>query len=353
MIPLVISLLVATQNPDPNAVLGRLTKYVGAAHTLSADFVLTSSVEAKPGEAKFVLVRSDKLYFSFVWDGIDYKFVGTPHGSWDANNLTKIYDDDDQWHFSYPFSMVSGAPNLFTPGFLMDGTLGSDGVVRVRYVGKSTIDGVETDEIEGQSRKALADLYIAADGRPIRYVVTHGKGAKVQADIKNLKINDAVPDALFANNPPLGYVEYSVPVAEYPTRIGQPFPTKGWTAAGSSSLEGLFSAKPTLVVITEEGCVPSSKSAPTVASISKTGSVNVAVASISKSKSVPSGLGSYPIFYDASGKMPRAMNLFGTPMFFLVGKDGKIMKIWSGFDPDGATAFEKDVLDSLKPGASS
>jgi outer membrane lipoprotein-sorting protein len=341
MIPLVISLLVATQNPDPKAVMQRLAKYVNNAHTVTADFVLTSTVTPKTGQAKFALIRSDQLYFSMVWDGIDYKFVGTPHGCWDANNLSKHYDEDDQWRFEYPYSRISPAPGLFTPGFLMDGTMTSDGVRQLRYVGKVTIDGVATDEVEGSSLSGVTEIYIAADGRPVRYEVKHGKGPKIQADIKNLKLDSTVPETLFANNPPLGYVEQSVPMAEYPTRIGAAFPVKGWTAA-----------KPTLVVVTEEGCMPSAKSAPSVANISHAGSVNVAVASLSKSKAVPTGLGKYPFFYDATGTMTRAMNVPGTPMFYLVGKDGKVIKIWSGYDPDAAASFEKDVLDSLKPSAS-
>jgi len=342
MIIAILAALVQTTQATDNPA-ARLLKFIGSAHTLSAELTLSSSAVPGTGTVKIVYVRPNKLYYSMKWANMDYTFVGNERGTWNADGTAKMYDEFPNWGFSYPYSEVSSAPALFIPGYLMDGTLNSEQIVTLVPGGHATVNGAEVDKLQPASPEKKGELYVDHNGRPVRSVTY--RNITITADVKSLVVNKPVADSVFGNNPPVGYKAYTVPLNTQPVRIGHRFPLGGWTPGGLSELVG---QKETLVLVTSPGCEPSARSAKVLEHIRQARAVGVAVVSLSPSGGAPAAFAGFPKFFDPSGKMAEALNAPGTPLFYLLDKSGAVQKIWFGFDPDKAVAFEKDVLNSAK-----
>ncbi len=95
------------------------------------------------------------------------------------------------------------------------------------------------------------------------------------------------------------------------------------------------------MVVTEDGCEPSAKSAAALADMGKSGTLGLVVVSLSSDGGVPSTLSQYPKFYDVSGKLDKAIGAPATPLFYLVGKDGKVEKVWNGLRPGQSRRVQK------------
>ncbi len=57
---------------------------------------------------------------------------------------------------------------------------------------------------------------------------------------------------------------------------------------------------------------------------------------------------SFPIFYDAKGKLTRKFKLRGMPSSFLIDKQGKIVKAHVGFNKDKQAQYEKEIDELLR-----
>lgn len=329
--------------PPPPIVVA-LSNYIKSAKSLSAEITLSGSNMKDVGTVRMVYVKPDKIFYSFKWKGIDFEFVANDKGAWDADLAAKTYNETPEWGWYYPYSIESDAPMIYTPGFLMDGTLHTEKIGALAVIGHETINGVEAVKLGDRSGLSKAVLYVDHNGKPLRSVTFRGH-IQITADIKSLVINGPEPSSLFTYNPPLGFQSFTVPLTLRPIGIGDKFPVSGWKSAG---LAEMFAQKPTLVVVTEEGCEPSAKSAAALANIGKRGTLNVAVVSLSPNGGVPSSLSQFPKFYDAAGRLDKAIGAPATPLFYLIDKDGKVAKVWMGFDPGKADEFEKDVADSAK-----
>jgi outer membrane lipoprotein-sorting protein len=338
MIVLPLALILQQEQPS-QAALEKMTAFIRDAHTLSAEMTLTCPAIPQQGTARMVYVKPNKLFFSIKWAKIDYEFVGNDKGSWDADPSARIYDETTDWHWYYPDSLFSDAPMYFTPGYLMDGTLHTEQIGKLVVGGTSTVNGVNAFKIQGAPGSRQGEIYVDANGKPLRSVYYRKFGA-ITADIKSLIVNQPVPSSLFGYNPPLGFSAYSVPLTPSPIGVGKKFPIEGWS--GSGSLAKIAAGKSTLVIVTDAGCEPSSRSASTLAHIKA--KIPVAVVTLSTSGAVPSSLSAFPKFYDPSGKLGAAVNAPATPIFYLINSTGFVQKMWLGFDPDHAADFQADVL---------
>jgi outer membrane lipoprotein-sorting protein len=323
--------------------IAHLASYIRSARTLSAELTLSAPGVKTVGTVKLVYSRPNRLYYSIKWDELNYTFVGTEKGRWDADVITKTYDEFPNWQFDYPMSAFCEAPSFFTPGFLFDGTLASEHVYRMAAAGTTKVNGIEADKIEDAGGAGKVELDVDKNGRPLRFIFN--RRITITAEIKSLVINKPVSPTLFAFDPPPGYQPYTVPLATIPTKVGDAFPLKGWQPAGFADL---ISSKPTLVMLTTPDCEPSARAAAALQQLRDAGLINVATLSLAASGAVPSGLERLPKFFDSTGRITAGINAPGTPFFYLLNTKGVVLKAWYGFDPDKASIFIKDVADSAK-----
>jgi peroxiredoxin len=56
----------------------------------------------------------------------------------------------------------------------------------------------------------------------------------------------------------------------------------------------------------------------------------------------------FDIVFDSTGKIPKTFTIKGMPTSMLIGADGKIMSIHTGFKSEQKTELEKQIKDALK-----
>jgi len=336
--------------PAHNAddVLRRLAAFTSKAQSLSVDCKLSSTAANVPGVANLILVRPNQLRYSMKWQHIDYRFTANPSGSMDFEANSKRYDMQNGWSgLAVPrteMAALSGASLTF-PFFLIDPSM-KKYVAGITLAGQSTIDGVTTDEVDGQVKSLKLKVFIDSEGKPVRYWYG-GQGVAVQSDFSNYRLNQQYPAETFSVNPPSGFRELTLPIENRPVGVGQKFQVDGWTSS-AGRLSDQFSKKDTLVVVTDEGCEPSERSLSTLQNLQSAGEVNVVSITLSPKGVEPTGFEKFPTYYDPSGALIKQLQVPGTPLFYLVNKSGQIVKVWFGFDSDNGSTFEKNVDAALK-----
>src|SRR5437588_1072456 len=186
-------------------VLRRLAAFTQQAQSLSVECKLTSAAINTPGTAKLLFVRPNDQRYTLNWQHIDYRFTGNEHGSMDYEANSKRYDSQTDWSgLAVPrteMALISGASLTF-PFFLVDPSMKN--VSDVAYVGQSTINGSQADELDGHIRSLRIKVVVDSDGKPVRYSYSSG-GLSVQCDLSNYQINQRYPADLFSINPPSGF----------------------------------------------------------------------------------------------------------------------------------------------------
>lgn len=346
---ILLPLILNARGQNVQQVLDRLALFCRRAQSLAVSLRITSPARPGVGTARLVFVRPNRMSYTFHWNDIEYRFSETPQITWDANLGTKTYCDYPDWpKLAPPSATISPAPRIMFPGFLPSGDLRALGVGRFKTIPSAEIGGTLCDGVEGISTSARVDLYVGADGRPLRYVIFSQSG-RYQADLSNWQINKNQSGALFGGNPPLGFHEYSVPLPVAPLAIGSQFPLLGWTALrGSTDFAAVVQAKPTLVLLTDRASGPAQRSAASLTKLAGRGVCNVAVVSLDPRGGVPPGLQAFPCFSDPLGSNVRLVNPPGSPLYYLLHAGGKVAKVWYGYDAGNGAAFEKDVALALK-----
>jgi len=177
-------------------------------------------------------------------------------------------------------------------------------------------------------------MTLAPDGRvvSVRRKVTGREGSRETVwTISNYSFPTNLGLASFVFPVPTGYVPNSVPRLVTPLQTGQKAPVSGWVDNNGKSVDLAAAAghKPFLIAyIVPDG-------GPAQASLS---SLHRLEAKVPVFVVGPGGL------RDPGGKNLKLLNPPGAPMFYLVGADGKVSKIWFGFDRADPSTFEADVV---------
>jgi outer membrane lipoprotein-sorting protein len=350
MIPFLI-LQVAAAPKTGAAILDRMSMFTKRVQTLSVDIKLSSPKAPSAGVARFVFQRPGSAMMDIKWPPVDYRFTGSKLGALELDRNRKLYDESPDYPQLMRYgSRISEAPSLFFPDFLFTGDFSGEGVSQVAYKGAALINGVSADEVEGQASHKKIQAFIAADGKLMRYIMTRDTGFRVQADFSNYVVNKPVPASTFSFNPPAGWAQYSVPTDEAPLGIGEPFPTAGWVNTRGAKRENLsnLASKPLLAMVAGPNCEPSAKSATFLQRMQDSGEVQVVVITNSIRGIAPVVLSGFPQYYDPTGILLKQLKVPGTPVFYLLGRNGTVKKVWYGFDPRQATSFERDVRSVLR-----
>jgi peroxiredoxin len=56
----------------------------------------------------------------------------------------------------------------------------------------------------------------------------------------------------------------------------------------------------------------------------------------------------FDIVFDSTGKIPKTFQIKGMPTSMLIGADGKVLSIHTGFKPEQKPELEKQIKDAMK-----
>lgn len=269
------------------------------------------------------VVRPHRLRFDVKGTGFDYTVVSTESQYLEVERNERVYDEHaSNGGLRIYDSRISGAPG-FLPAFLLAGST-------ARLFGdlKTTVKG---DEIHGhmEGPMGLVDLTLTVNpqGQPLSFASRTSDGFHVW---KVVSIQAAKDDpAAFHLTAPLGFVPHALPDLPFPLAIGENAPLTGWTKGGRPvDLNEPDRGRPRLLAVLGADCTPSRAARPFLIELGKT---------------MPVFLIGPGDITDPTGQNLKRLSPPGTPMFYLVGPDGTVKKLWFGFDPAKGAAWETDV----------
>jgi hypothetical protein len=351
-----LHLLVAAAllQPTPQQVIARFSKFMSGMTTLSLDIKMKVPNGTGNGFGHLVLEKPNNLLYRMKYGHSDYTFAATETGIVEIERGNKTYAEWPTWdRLQMPVSRISDTLSLGFPPFFLWGNLNSKIFTSYDYVGRGSIGAIQVDHIRGSGQDAKVDLFIADDGHILRYALDLVRGQKhlqSELDFSNYVVNHAVASNTFVVKVPPGSHVYSLPTLSNPLEIGESFPAEGWFDAASRqrrSASEFYRDKPALFVAVSPDSEPSARTAGSLGRLNGT-SVNVVLISTLKGGGVPSALNGLPQLYDPAGSTLRSLRSPGCPMFYLVDTSGKINRLWLGFDPAKAGAFEREVQEALK-----
>ncbi len=324
MVPALALLLTAA---DP---IARYDAFMKAHPTFVATVEVSANGKAV-GTGVLRLSRPHRLRFDFKAPGVDYSVCSVEKTYIELDRVEKVYDERPSTGGGSIYeSRVSAAQGLL-PSFLLHGaaraTLGAKTTAVAVAGGDEIRATVETPNGVIELR-----LLIDAKGQPLRFS-QKGQGGERAWRVATFA-KGKTDLAGYILEAPLGYVPVVLPELAYPLQPGEAAPLTGWRKGGQAvDLREPQRGKPRLLAVLGADCPVSRAARPTLASLARSMPVlNLGPGEIT----------------DPSGASLKRLSPPGTPMFYLVGGDGKVKALWFGFDPSKAAAWEAEVRAAAK-----
>lgn len=287
------------------------------------------------GKGALRVARPRLLRFDAQGKGFDFTLVSTPEAYIEVERTQKVYDErPSTGGFRAYESRISGA-SAFLPGFLLSGT--SKGLFGGLKTTVTAVPGGDEIHATAQTQTGPVELrlVVAPEGRPVAYS-EKGAGSDREWRVTAVEAGTADP-AAYRLEPPLGYVPHALPDLPAPLAIGEPAPLVGWRKGGRPlDLHDPQRGRARLLAVLDPASPPSRAARPFLVELGRTMPVFL--------------LGPGDIT-DPSGALMKRLSPPGVPMFYLVGPDDAVKKLWFGFDPARGKAWEAEVLEAAKAGA--
>lgn len=342
-------LLLLTQTAPAEHVLDRYVAFKKSTPQLDVNF--TARLGNGPGIGGQAFMDSNKrLYMMLSAKGLSYQCVSTPEGTVEQDNVEQLYDE---WpgtpEISPRISRLTGANQLF-PFWLYSRDLREmmpKGTPFLIAPQPETVAGIKCDRLlasyERPPESGKLDLAVDPSGivRRLRLTSTDMQGTRTfEWTFTRMQAMHAADASKFSLGIHTGYVPYALPNREGLPEVGQKFPVSGWmSGTGRIDLNRKLGAQGGVIALLGSGSAPSDEARASLAKIRK----SVPVVVLTDQPSAVAGADAW----DPSGQLIKSVNAPATPLFVLVDGTGKIRRMWMGFEPDGASAFETDVRNSF------
>ncbi|HWD38087.1 MAG TPA: hypothetical protein VG944_04510 [Fimbriimonas sp.] len=340
---LILAALLGARPPHTDA-FGRYRAFMAAHQSFQVSFS-TKLNGHDLSTGSITVQRPQRLLFRARGGRANYSISSTEAGYVEIERGTKTYEELPSLHrlATYP-SEISGMAysTLPTPLLFPD----------LRTIFDRTTDVTSSaagDRLHISARTMMGKMDAWADvdskGRLTYFrkktVPTRGGGADYEWHFKpftfpaNLKLKD------FLTTLPVGFVPYALPRMEMPLQIGKPAPTNGWTTPNGRQtvdLAAVAGHKPFIFAVLDTDSAAS-------------------LGALAFLKTIQDGT---PVFWtgnggytDRSGRLLALLNPPATPMFYLIDGQGKVAKLWLGFDSSHRAAFQAEVLKAVQEASSS
>lgn len=335
--------LLASVVPTGDAALARMNTYLQK--PFAATFVVTRAGIDIPGSGTITVQRPNRMLFTIKWGPDDYQVGWSENRTIEIVRQLKTYFESGPYPQLYqPESHLTDLPKLGFPIVLLAADVRTlyPGVAH-KLVGEESVGGVVCDHVKGAPG---FEIWIAKDGRPMRYRFSDDSPlGPVAVKFEFSKWAPAADINLSRFEPiaPAGFRPHALPRDPYPLQPGMSFPTSGWVGPRGATGALKFD-RPTLIVVSAADCDASARAAPALRELEG----SAAIWTFTDSGRAPSALIRYPAYRDSAQRTLPRLLAPGTPLFLLVGKDGKILKTWLGFSRARSAEFVKSVKAAVK-----
>lgn len=284
------------------------------------------------GRSTFRVQRdAARLRFDAKGAGYDYTLSETERGYLEVERVEKVYDEHPPiGGLALYESDLAGALALAPKYLLVDSADKMMGGQKATATGDELRANFQTQDGPVELR-----LLVGPDGSPQRFTSNAGGRTQSWKTVSFVSGTGTLPE--YRIEVPLGFVPHRLPPLPTPLAIGSPAPLSGWQRLGKPLDLGVASpGKPRLLAVLGDDCAPSRAAKPFLVELGKSMPVFL--------------IGKGEITDPAGGKL-KLLSPPGTPMFYLVGGDGKVKNLWFGFDAAGGRAWEKEVLEAAQGAA--
>lgn len=338
LMPLLIVTAMDVQNP-----LDRFDRFAGMVESLSFDMEIQNSQVSTPGTARYRISQPNKAHFAVKWGPTDYSFTMIDGKAIEFDRSQQTYFEYDGRLYFPSSGFYKSAQDIF-PVMFATRQIRRD-VPGLKPAGKKTVDGQAGDAFsvshESENGPVTLQIVIGPDGRLLS-TSRNGGGWNQSILFKNYKVNEKLPANTFTLDVPAGYS----PLTTISMGQGDPL-TKGsqargeWISAETGkpvALQAILGGKTTLVAFLGDD-TPSSES---LVALKELKSVPVVVLTEGKTDGGFKSSG-FKTYYDPSGKSAAALRAEGTPYFFLMDGQGKVMGSWFGYQAEEKASFLSDI----------
>lgn len=335
--------LAAVSTPD--AALARMASYLQKPFTVS--FEVTRERLPGAGVGTLTVQRPNRMNYRIQWLGDDYQVGWSENRTIEIVRNLKTYFESGPYPRPYmPESHISDVAKFGFPVVLLAADVRSIYPnAPLKLVGQEKVQGVTCDHVKGGATEGF-DVWIAADGRPLRYRYDDQDPigtVSVKYEFSKWANAGNVPLSTFEPAAPAGYRAHGLPRDPRPLQPGERFPADGWVDVSGKPAKLAFD-KMTLIVVTAADCEATSRAASALRELESTAKVVV----LSDTGRVPSAMSRYPGYRDKSQRTLPRLTTPGTPLFLLVGTDGVVRKTWFGFSRSQSAKFVQEMKEAAK-----
>lgn len=358
MLNFVISLALH-QDGDP---IARHASYLAKAKSLRMEFTVKDTRAGSVGSGKSEVVRPNLERFSMKWEGESFLFVQSAKGGLAMRDDLKAYSETTAApKFGFLPETIAGVAALGYPFFLATPTLKDlYANARVQAMGKETVRGSSCDKVSVSEPGAEANgsvFWIDSEGRLLRWVRTvysQGRKAVTTFEFTTYEPTASTVPANYANVLPLGYVPYSIPATRTRTvQTGEKAPLGSWTNVRTGKKIDLTTVKPVALVFTDPECAICAQIEPFLAELRKQLKVKgCSLVEVSLGKTRPNTDRKdkdRPVVWDSDGAIEAKFGTPGTPFFFVVDKEGTLVRGFQGYTKDLEKTISKTLLSAFDP----
>lgn len=337
--------LLASALPNPDAVISRMASYLQK--PFAAAFVVTRTGFEGSGSGTITVQRPNRMIFTVKWGSEDYEVTWSENRTLEIVREVKTYFESGPFPRLYqPDSHLTDLPKYAFPLVLLAADVRTiyPGVP-LKLVGQESVGGVLCDHVKGGAGEGF-DVWVAKDGRPMRFRNDDQSPiglASVKFEFSKWAPAGGINLSRFEPPVPAGFRPHALPRDPYPLQPGFPFPADGWVGP-RGAVNTLKFDRTTLIVVTSPDCDASTRAATALRDLEST----VAIWTFTDTGRAPSALSRYPAYRDTAQRTLPRLTVPGTPLFLLVGKDGKVVKTWFGFSKAQSAEFVKSVKAAVK-----
>lgn len=217
-----------------------------------------------------------------------------------------------------------------------------------RLVGQEKVGEELADRLTASMMGPMGELnltvWIAADGRLVRHRIDSSSIEGRRTTIFHFRRwTTGLPAARYTIEPIWGYSPRYFPIPAYPLEVGTPVPeASGVDAQGRSvDLRSALAGRMAVVLFTDPECEVTRRASGALASlaaeVSRRGGQTAEVW-LGAQRPGARLFGSVRLA-DPKGEIERAIGVTATPMLIMIGQDGRVERLWKGYDPKQARAM--------------
>ncbi len=336
--------------------------FVARAKGMTVEYTVTDTRAKETGKARIEIYNPAFERFSIEWGGERFRYFQSLSGGISIRDDWKAYAEN----YALPrYGMVpetmTGAASYGYPMFMFAPSL--DKIYpnsQQTGKGQESIRGVQCDKVtvgppdnEGNN----STFWIDKDGRVLRWVrVSSAQGQTFTTvfDITKYEGTASNNPGHYTSGLPLGYVPYSIPLPRTrPVQTGEKAPLGSWLDVRRGSKVNVASNKPVAIVFTDPDCLVCAKIEPFLASLRQQlkakGCSLVEVSLGTKRPNTDRKDKDRTVVWDSDGAIEAKFGTIGTPFFFVVDKEGMLVRGFQGYTKELEPKISQTLLSAFDP----